>query len=216
MRGAGFALVVAVCTLFLAGTASAAERTIRVVDDDRAQRAQAEFTSIQAAVNEADPGGVMRVCPGRYPESMTVDKPLTLRGNPDAVETVDCFDPGLGELDPSEQVIVDGSGSSTLALFTLASNDITLEGFVLQGAANPLPLPGDEYLFRRGVDVRGDYSGYRVHHNLIRRNTVGIDFGSNGVQTSRFDHNCVRQNRQLRRDLSGHPQRPRPTGELST
>ena len=44
-----------------------------IVDDDRIQCAHADFTTIQAAVDAAPTGALVRVCPGRYEESVTVD-----------------------------------------------------------------------------------------------------------------------------------------------
>src|SRR5215207_8159725 len=93
-----------------------------VVDRDGAECSNADFTSIQAAVDAAAPGDVIRVCPDLYPESVTVDKPLTLVGDPDAVEAVDCFSPLAaqpGDADPSRYPIVDPAGdgfSVTVAL----------------------------------------------------------------------------------------------------
>jgi parallel beta-helix repeat protein len=195
--------VTAVCCLVTSGAVVvapadrvAAEPATWVVDDDRQQCPEATHESITSAVNDEalDAGDLIRVCPGLYRESVTINKPLTLKGDPDAVEAVDCFATGLAEPDPAEQVIVDGGGSEALALFTLAADDITLAGFVLQRAANPPPLPADANLLRRAVDVSGAYSGSRIHHNLFRLNTIGIQFGSSGARWSRLDHNCLRQN----------------------
>jgi parallel beta-helix repeat protein len=188
----------ALCAL-LAGTTDAHAATL-VVDRDRAQCAHAAFTSIQAAVDAASAGDLIKVCPDVYAESVTVDKPLTLRGNPDAVEAVGCFDEApsqLGDLDPTEQTIVDGTGSSAQELFALEADDIVLKGFVLQGAFQPdyLDVVRRNYrLLRRAIATSDAYSGYRIRHNLIRLNSVGIQFGSRGTTESRFDHNCLREN----------------------
>jgi hypothetical protein len=40
----------------------------------------ATFTTIQAAVNASSPGGTVLVCPGTYPEQVTVKKALTITG----------------------------------------------------------------------------------------------------------------------------------------
>jgi parallel beta-helix repeat protein len=196
MRRLALAAAAAATLTVSSGQASASSPPTLVVDDDGVQCAHAEYASIQTAVTEAEPGSVVRVCPGRYDETVTVDKALTLKGDPDAVETVDCFDPTpsqLGDLDPATQVILDGGGSSEQELFRLRADDIVLEGFVLQGASS-VPLPTDFRLFRRAIDARDAYSGYRIHHNLIKLNTVGIQLGSAGGNESRFDHNCLRQN----------------------
>jgi parallel beta-helix repeat protein len=179
------AVVAAVISTGLAvATAAAAEPTSAtwVVDRDRAQCANADFTSIQAAVDAAQPGDLIRVCPDVYPESVVVDKPLTLNGDSNAVETIDCFAPTLGELPGDQQVIVDPADAGFSIAFKLEADDIILEGFVVQGASV-------------GVDASDRFSGYRVHHNLLRLNTLfAVDFGSEGTRKSRVDHNCLRQN----------------------
>jgi nitrous oxidase accessory protein NosD len=156
-----------------------------VVDRDGAECSNADFTSIQAAVDAAAPGDVIRVCPDLYPESVTVDKPLTLVGDPDAVEAVDCFNPAMsqpGDADPTRQTIVDPAGAGFTVGFRLAADGVVLSGLVVQGASV-------------GVDASDRFSGYRVHHNLIRLNMLfGVDFGSEGTHESRVDHNCIREN----------------------
>jgi nitrous oxidase accessory protein NosD len=157
-----------------------------VVDRDGVECGNADFTSIQAAVDAAQPGDVVRVCPDVYAETVTVDKPLTLTGDADAVEAVDCFDPAaglLGDADPTRHAIVDPAGDGFTLGFALKADGIVVAGFVVQGASV-------------GVDASDRFSGYRVHHNLIRLNTLfGMDFGSAGTHESRVDHNCLRENR---------------------
>ena len=38
------------------------------------------FTTIQEAVNAAAPGSTVTICPGNYPEQVTITKALTLTG----------------------------------------------------------------------------------------------------------------------------------------
>src|SRR5262245_36328491 len=84
--------------------------TALVVDRDRAQCADAGFTSIQSAVDAARPGDQIVVCPDRYNESVVINKRLTITGDPDAIAAIDCFQTSpsqLGDLDPSRYVSVD-------------------------------------------------------------------------------------------------------------
>jgi hypothetical protein len=67
----GFALVAASLLAF-AAPAGAATQT---VDDDHVQCPDAQFTSIQAAVQAAAPNDTVQVCAGTYQETVTVDKP---------------------------------------------------------------------------------------------------------------------------------------------
>lgn len=76
----GTLLVTVVSAALSVAPAAAAEPTgaTLVVDRDRAQCASAGFTSIQAAVDAAQPGDLIRVCPDHYPESVVIDKALTI------------------------------------------------------------------------------------------------------------------------------------------
>jgi Tol biopolymer transport system component len=154
----------------------------KVVDRDGVDCANAGFTSIQAAVDAAEPGDLIRVCPDLYAETVVVDKPLTLKADPDAVEAMNCFQPTLGELPAEQQAIIDPAGDGFSIAFKLEADHVELAGFVVHGATV-------------GIDASDRFSGYRIHHNLIHSNTLfGVDFGSEGTRESRVDHNCIREN----------------------
>lgn len=175
-------VLVAVVSASLGAPPASAEPATLVVDRDGMECAGAGFTSIQDAVGAAAPGDVIRVCPDVYAESVVVDKPLTLKADPDAVEAIDCFQPTLGDLPVDQHAIVEPSGEGFSIGFKLEADDVVLEGFVVQGAWV-------------GIDAGESSSGYRVHHNLIRQNGLfGMDFGSQGALQSRVDHNCFREN----------------------
>jgi nitrous oxidase accessory protein NosD len=164
--------------LLTAGSGEASASGTLMVDDDRSQCVDADYASIQAAVDAADAGAVVRVCAGRYPESVIVNKPLTLKGDPDAVEAIDCFQPTLPELATDQYAVV---GPPDARAFTFAADDVDLSGFVVDGAST-------------AITTSEDFSGYRVHHNLIMDNRVGTIFRSSGDLPSSFDHNCLREN----------------------
>jgi hypothetical protein len=176
------ALWTATVAMLAAGLAPAAAadtpRQVLFVDDDRAQCPNAGYTTIQAAVNSAQPGDQVNVCAGTYPEQVVVDKPLTLLGDPDTVAATDCF---TAPTPPALPVIAPAAGGFTVAV-RLGADDITLAGLDIRAASV-------------GVDASDSHSGYRVDHNVIENNTLfAMDFGSNGGQLSRVDHDCVRNN----------------------
>jgi hypothetical protein len=78
--------------LILAGlllTAAPAQAVTILVDDDEVQCPAALFNTIQAAINVANPGDIVRVCPGVYNEQIVIDNtkasPLTVRGDNGAI-----------------------------------------------------------------------------------------------------------------------------------
>lgn len=182
----------AACALaFAAAEGAASGPPTLVVDDDRAQCANAEFTTIQEAVDEAvnaaPEDGVVRVCPGLYPEQVSVPGSLMIRGDAETVEALDCFAPTRPTADPNTQAIVvaPSGATATAVLFDLQADHIELQGFVLLGSTGSAS---------RAVRTSSAHSGYRIHHNLIMANTVAAVFRSSGVSPSSFDHNCVREN----------------------
>src|SRR5580693_6495228 len=56
-----------------------------LVDNDKIQCPSAAFTSIQDAIDAANPGSLIRVCPGTYREQLSVTKSLSIAGDNGAI-----------------------------------------------------------------------------------------------------------------------------------
>ncbi len=188
------ALVVGLLTSALCGTPAEARRPPRtvVVDDDGAQ-CRADVATVSAGIAKVASGGTVRVCPGTYREHVVVDKSVSIVGPREALARLDCFDPAasaLDDLDPTRFAVVDSITAATYAnAVELRADDVRLTGMVVQGA---LGVEGNSV--SAGVSTDGAHSGYRVDHNLIRLNGLGVDFGSTKTKKSRVDHNCLRDN----------------------
>jgi len=175
---------------------------VLLVDDDRAQCPRADFTSVQAALDRARNGDRIRVCAGRYAEQLTIDRSVTLQGQIGAVASYDCLDatPGtLDDLDPTRFAILEPSpdpGVEPSTHVRVAADDVELAGFVVQGLVDDTPSqpsPGVD-LYDAAISVSDSHSGTRLHHNLVRENTLGVELGGSGRRPSRVDHNCFRDN----------------------
>ena len=148
-----------------------------VVDKDKFQCPNAQFTSIQAAVNAAAPGDTIKVCADQYNESVNVFKPgLSLIGP---------TRPNLGMCsietapDPTKDAIVTGGAGPS---FNLTNREIQLTGFAVQGATD-------------GIETSAAYSDYQITGNLVQHNSVrGINFVSSGLELSKVESNCIRLN----------------------
>ena len=120
MRTRGLAcLLVVLGALCAAPTAFAATLS---VDDDGQDCPSAPFASIQAAVDAADPGDTVAVCPGHYSEGpgapgsngLTIDKNLTLKGAGAALVRISAArsTPTGGQIAGDYNYIGDGQGDN--------------------------------------------------------------------------------------------------------
>lgn len=103
-----------------------------------------KFATVQAAVNAVAPGGKVFVCPGIYPEQVTISQPLTLQGVLDTNSGADSAvlsvpaegliqnaDYLVGVIGIAAQLLVENTGGPVVI------NDITVDG---SSAACPNPL----------------------------------------------------------------------------
>ena len=78
---------------------------------------------------------------------------------------------------------------------TLDADGIELAGLVIQGVIDTTPTRDESNTYRLFVPAVASsdtHSGYRIHDNLFRQNTLGVEFGSSGESRTRLDHNCLR------------------------
>ena len=111
----------------------------------------AAYATIQAAVNAAAPNATIKVDPGTYHESVTINKTLTVQGAPFLQSVVD-------------GAIVAGGAHTTS--FTIAANDVKLDGFTIQN--NTATGAGTGIVIAPGV------SGAHVQNNLVQHNVTGL------------------------------------------
>ena len=158
MRGSARALVLGVLGVALA--APAASASTLTVDDNRRECKRAEFMSIEAAVQAAAPGDTVRVCPGTYPELVTVDKPLEVRG-PDRGSA---RAPGQQEPDARRDAIVVNGGQGA---FDIEASGVVVAGFTIQGNQAAASYPNAGITVRSGADRV-------IDGNVLRANGIGV------------------------------------------
>lgn len=151
------------------------------VDDDLVQKPDADYTSIQDAVDAASAGDTIKVYPGSYAESVNVDKTLSILG---AQETRNAR---RRSIDPTREAIVDTPATGT-AGFHLAADNILIKGFTIQDVSG---LPG---LPSAGISTSSSFSGYQIVNNRIQHNTLGVKLESDGGATSLLRINYFNDN----------------------
>jgi parallel beta-helix repeat protein len=109
--------------------------------------ANAEFSTISAAVAAANPGATIIVCPGTYTEDVTIEKPLTIVGSAATVS------PDPSDSSPLSPLTGGNNG------FTVLSPGVTISGFTVEGASSD------------GFMVVGDHA--TIRSNTVTNNGNG-------------------------------------------
>jgi len=107
---------------FAPASASAAQL---VVAPNKTACPNAAFTQIQAAINAANPGDHIRICPGTYAEQLTIAKPLDIDAENGAI-----LQPG--PILQSTTSLFDASPIATAILVTDTTN-VSISGLIVDG-----------------------------------------------------------------------------------
>jgi len=165
-----------------------------IVDDDRVQCPNAQFTSINAAVLAATPGAIIRVCPGLYRESVVVNKAgLTLQAPRQQGQATQCQDPSRP--DPTREAIVVYNSVFFGAFigFDVEASNVLIEGFTIQPDVTVVQPP----TLGIAIFVSPFVVGTDIRHNVAQNNSIGIDVHNNFNLTNvpaNVRENCVRNN----------------------
>ena len=152
---------------------------VRHVDPDQV------FTTIQGAVNKADPGAVIVVCPGTYTETVTVtDDRITLLG---AKAGQDARYRGRRH----ESIVTSKDPAGTVQL---KGSNIVWDGFTVAGnqGGPGLPDPGGPGLFTSPAA-----SGQCIRNTIFLENGMGVHLGSNGERRTEITRNLFVANNEF-------------------
>ena len=141
-----------------------------LVDDDKVQCPTAAYTSIQAAVNAARAGDLIRVCAGTYREQVVIDKSLSVEADNGVIVI------------PSEVLANTASSSSgnPIAAIILVKNaqDVELEGLIVDGSANGLTGCGPRLIGIFYQDASGSIEHNSVRHVRLASTLAGCQSGN--------------------------------------
>ena len=131
------------------------------------------FATVTAAINAANVGDTINVAAGTYNEQINLNKQgLFLRGAQAGLPA--CSRSGTS----GEAILRHPDGP-----VQLSANNVTIDGFVIQGGTSGLSA---------GVTTRPEVAGHRVLNNIIQNNTQGIYLNSNGASPSLVQGNSFR------------------------
>jgi hypothetical protein len=157
---------------------------------DGASCSTAQFSSIQAAVDAASAGDTVVVCAGTYKESVTVDKQLTLQGQPGAV--IDATNQPYGVGMTASYVTVESLTVKHASLAGGAPGDgIITAGFTQSG---PVPADHAQILYNTvtenegaGIDLNSTSHSVAIG-NVAKNNGIGINMANDLGAPSSHNH----------------------------
>ena len=125
------------------------------------------YATIQSAVNAAPAGGTVTVDAGTYAETVTVAKPLTLRG---AQAGVDARGNGRPTASAATESLVTGaaSGSGRARAFHVLADNVTIDGFTAAGETDQADALG------AGIVIGPNRAGTHLLNDVVRDNVAGI------------------------------------------
>jgi parallel beta-helix repeat protein len=168
----------ALCVLALAPSVTASQTF--VVDDDLAQCPDANFTTnagIQLAVGAAGPDTTIYVCAGTYTGTVLLAGPAK-------------NDIRLIAKHPAEQVILDGTGTTTEGGFWLQNvSGVLIEGFTVRHFDENILLEGaTDSIVRKNITHSAHHDGLHLRNgssrNLLEENESRDNVGPNGCGLS--------------------------------
>jgi nitrous oxidase accessory protein NosD len=138
-----------------------------LVDDDKVECPTATFTSIQDAINAADPGSRIRVCPGTYREQLSMNKSLSIEGDNGAIVL------------PSSMVAnTTGSSGTPIAAAILVKDaaNVEIEGLIVDTANNGITECSPHL-----IGILYQNSSGSIEHNAVRNTKLSVSL--NGCQS---------------------------------
>jgi nitrous oxidase accessory protein NosD len=125
------------------------------------------FRTIQSAVDAADPGDTIKVCPGLYQETVKVAEPdLRILG-------ANAGRDATGHYRGPESIVEGTPGTPVPGVVQLLADDITWDGFTIRGVFAKQNSPG--------MYTSPAHSGYLIRDTIFFDNGNGIHLGASGT-----------------------------------
>jgi Right handed beta helix region len=140
-----------------------------IVAKDKALCPTATFTMIQAAVNAAKPGDIIRICAGTYDEQVIISTELLLQA-----------DNGVVVKPVAVSANATGPTGDSIAAIILAQNslNVQLEGFIVDGSANGIMDCSPRLIGILYQDASGIVSHNEIRHMRLVSSLDGCQSGN--------------------------------------
>src|ERR1700674_180549 len=151
----------------IAATQDRDRKAYLVREDEKIQCPAATFTSIQDAINAADPGSLIRVCPGTYREQLSINKSLSIEGDNGAI-----VQPG--------SMVANTTGSSgtpiAAAILVKDAANVEIEGLIVDATNNGITGCSPDL-----IGILYQNSSGNIEHNAVRNTKLSVSL--NGCQS---------------------------------
>jgi nitrous oxidase accessory protein NosD len=184
-------LLIFLLTFVWPATASAVHRARLVVDDDKVECPNAEFTHIQDAIEAASPGDEIHICKGIYIEQITIRKPLDIDADNGAILMPSAMQANTTSL-------FDAAPIATALLVTDTSG-VSISGLTVDGANNGISQCAPDLIGISFQNASGELDRIAVRNfklaaslNACQSGTgIFVQSGNGGVSKVEIDHCTV-------------------------
>lgn len=131
------------------------------------------FTTIQEAINAAQPGDTIRVAPGTYDERVVINKSVTLLGATSGISKKDYAVPEFYAYNTGTESIIIPTADENEAVVRIVTSPMTLDGFIIANThANQYPAMAypNTHLIAFS-NMSHNYTEVRIENNVIGPNT---------------------------------------------
>lgn len=146
-----------------------------------------DYATIQAAIDAANPGGIIQVRAGVYNENLTLNKPVSL-----VAETFDPVNPA------NNQTVIDGRGGAITILISPALTQMpVIRGFVIRNSIEGIQASSEfiaEYNFFHSAT---SLISYQKGGGGFNRNNVYFQAGGNAIRLNNTDRTILIENNRI-------------------